>query len=102
MTDQHSPRKDKTPKIHALCYSIPEFPNDVVGIAVDEDGVVIASHISSNQDWSRQDMVGSGWKDEVYNERYPQGWEAVWLGRFKESDWTEALLEAIADKAETI
>lgn len=59
---------------------------DLVVMAVDEDGFVLASHVSSSPTWARHD-IGVGqkgdqhratWKDDRYDERYPDGWVVEW------------------------
>ena len=59
---------------------------DLVVMAVDEDGFVLASHVSSSESWARRD-IGVGrkddehrttWKDERYDGRYPDGWVVEW------------------------
>lgn len=55
-------------------------PDDVTSYAVAEDGDVVAAHESSSESWARHDMIGSGWKDGRYREKYPDGYEVIWVG----------------------
>ena len=59
---------------------------DLVVMAVDEDGFVLAEHVSSHELWARHD-IGVGRKgddrrgaahDEKYDCRYPDGWVVEW------------------------
>lgn len=53
-------------------------------LAVDEDGFVIAGHMSSSTMWAKRDIGVSDlpgratWKDDAYNDRYPDGWVVEW------------------------
>src|SRR5690606_9036186 len=62
--------------------------NDVVGFAMAEDGEVLAQHISSNELFARLDMgVTSERKHDRYREKYPDGYELVWVDEAaRESD----------------
>lgn len=51
---------------------------DAVGIAISENGNVIASHVSSSESWCKHDLGMDGksnWKHDVYDEEFPDGWE---------------------------
>lgn len=49
-----------------------------VGLALAEDGNVLASHVSSSRAWFRHDMgLTSEWKHEHYRRHYPDGFELV-------------------------
>ena len=68
-----------TPKIFIYCYGTPVFPGDVAGAALSEDGLVLASHISSDPGWSRIDLQRPAARN-AYAAYYPDGSELVWLG----------------------
>lgn len=82
------------PKIWVVCDEGGIVPGDVVSYAIAEDGEVIAGHESSNESWARHDMIGSGWKDGRYREKYPDGYEVIWVGS-QAPDGYPGLLEAI-------
>ena len=69
-------------------YAYPSgFKQYVVVQAIDKDRHGIASHMSSNLTWAQHDMgIGSDWKHDIYSEKYPNGYELVWLGLI-EDDW---------------
>ncbi len=69
-----------------------DWGGNVAGESMSEDGVAIASHVSSNEAWSYHDMIASGWKDGYYKSVYPDGYEIVWLGSNPESseEWKTA------------
>ena len=81
---------------------------DVSGFAVDsliEDKGklkpnVIASHFSSGQNWCMHDMgITSDWKHNIYKEKYPDGYELIWLGCFaNEQDAFEVVLEKFTEE----
>ena len=49
-------------------------------IAVAEDGKALAGHCSSNVGWAKHDIgIDSNWKHEKYKEKYPEGYELIWL-----------------------
>lgn len=53
---------------------------DVMGYAMSDEGIGLASHLSSNSEWSKHDMgISSSWKHNVYSKYYPNGYELVWL-----------------------
>ncbi len=89
-----------TPKILIACY-----PNgvmrvgDVISCAMTEDGEVLAEHLSSSESWARHDMgLESDWKHDRYRERFPDGYELLWVGGdFKTN---EAWLAALAKNRE--
>lgn len=50
------------------------------GIAVAEDGTVLAGHISSSKGFAIHDMgINSEWKHNKYKEHYPDGYELEWI-----------------------
>ena len=53
----------------------------VISYAIDKDKNTLANHMSSNLAWARHDMgLESDWKHDVYTEKFPDGYELVWLG----------------------
>ena len=54
---------------------------DVVGYAMSDEGIGLASHLSSSPEWSKHDMgyQDCDWKHDVYSTYYPNGYELVWL-----------------------
>lgn len=53
---------------------------DVMGYALAEDGVCLASHLSSDKYFSMHDMgLHSDWKHDKYREHYPDGFELEWV-----------------------
>lgn len=58
------------------------IPGLLSGIAVAEDGTVVAGHGSSNEDWVRHDMgvaYGSTWKHDLYEAKYPDGYKLEYV-----------------------
>ena len=66
-------------KGHIIVYRPHGRYQDCAGIAYDEEGITLATHVSSSLDWFRQDMgldhKRSMRKHDIYAERYPQGYE---------------------------
>lgn len=55
-------------------------PEDVIGIALAEDGHVLASHYSSSVSYLKHDLgLTSDWKHEQYRGHYPDGYELEWV-----------------------
>lgn len=53
---------------------------DVSGCALAEDGVSLAGHLSSGEDWFKHDMgLTSTRKHDAYNEHFPDGWELEYV-----------------------
>ena len=53
---------------------------DVLGVAISEDGNVLAQHLSSNEGWAKHDMgITSDWKHEEYSKYYKDGYELVYI-----------------------
>jgi hypothetical protein len=70
------------PKI--FIWSVPLFfNNDVHGYALSEDGVLLASHHSSNEAWNKIDMTNEI-KVKIYEKHYPNGYEIEFV---KEGDY---------------
>jgi hypothetical protein len=69
------------PKIFLWCVPASGWgPSDVIGYALAEDGTGLASHLSSNELFSKHDMgLTSDWKHKTYKEHYPDGFELVWI-----------------------
>lgn len=66
-------------KIYLACFSS-GFGSDVIGYALGEDGQGLASHLSSNSEWSKHDMgLTSDWKRDHYMKIYPEGCELIWI-----------------------
>lgn len=58
-----------------------------VVMAMAEDGTFLASHLSSNLTWAMHDIgISSDWKHDLYKERYPDGYELVWVENVKAHD----------------
>ena len=67
-------------KIYLYCVPGGIRPTDVMGYALAEDGHCIASHLSSNETWSKHDMgLTSDWKHDHYAKEYPDGYELEWV-----------------------
>lgn len=49
------------------------------GYAVDEQGNIIAQHVSSSEDWLRRDMSNK----EAYSTTYPEGYSLHFKGERK-------------------
>lgn len=53
------------------------------GIAVTEDGHVLTGHLSSSESFMKYDMglLAEDWsgKNKIYAERYPEGYELVYI-----------------------
>lgn len=67
---------------------------DVLGCAMTEDGCVLAEHLSSSESYCEHDMgITSEWKHDRYREKYPGGFELVWIGVEHKTDsrWQAAL-----------
>jgi len=96
MTDQPKP------VILLTCFPGGIREGDVIGCALAEDGRGLASHLSSNVDFSKHDMgLTSDWKHEHYAKVFPQGYELVWIDN-PETDarWQAALVKNQALKKE--
>lgn len=63
-----------------------------MGYALAEDGTGLASHWSSDEQWSKHDMgLCSDWKHDIYKQHYPDGYEVAWLGEpEKDEGWKKA------------
>ena len=68
-------------KIYLTCFPATGWgKDDVIGYALAEDGTGLASHLSSNEGFSKHDMgLTSDWKHEHYQKVYPNGFELVWV-----------------------
>ena len=44
---------------------------EALGIAIDETGQIVATHLSSNESFAKNDLI----KPQVFNQQYPDGWE---------------------------
>ena len=67
-------------KIYLYCVDGGMREGDVIGYALGEDGHGLASHLSSDEGWSKHDMgLTSNWKHDHYAEVYPGGYELEWV-----------------------
>lgn len=68
-------------KIFVFVSSRYERPRLVGAIALCEDGHVLASHVSSDEEWARHDMgvFGSTWQHEHYAAHCPDGFTLEWV-----------------------
>lgn len=68
-----------------------------VGMAMCEDGHVLASHCSSSIGWLKRDMGLypdiCKWKHDKYSEHCPDGYELVWIENPKASPELDAAYE---------
>ena len=78
-------------KIYLTCF---EYGKNVLGMAMGEDGHGLASHLSSNEAFSKHDMgLTSDWKHEHYDKMYPDGYELEWVDDAKtHRGWQDALV----------
>jgi len=60
------------PKI--FLYLTDDTPGFNAVVALAEDGTGLASHLSSNSQWARTDIMA---KKRLFDEHYPQGYELV-------------------------
>lgn len=68
----------KTGKIFCFIETVNNFGYIVT--ALSEDGDVLASHASSSEGYAKHDIgIGSNWKHDRYKEKYPDGYELIWL-----------------------
>lgn len=67
---------------------------DVTGYALAEDGICIASHLSSNVYFSKHDLgLTSNWNHENYDKHYPKGYELIWVEQPEDdSRWQAAMV----------
>lgn len=58
-----------------------------------ENGVVLATHLSSSIEWSKHDLgLTSDWKHHIYSEACPDGYELVWIDEpHKDPRWKDAI-----------
>lgn len=51
---------------------------DIAGVAIAQDGQVLASHLSTNKGWLRSDLgLTSKSKHDLYESKYPKGYEII-------------------------
>lgn len=81
-------------KIYLTCFVAGIFSkNDVIGYALCEDGHVLVSHSSSDEDYSKHDMgLTSDWHHDTYSKHCPEGFELIWID---DADHDENWLKAI-------
>jgi hypothetical protein len=78
-------------KIYLYC--IP-YGRDVLGFALAEDGTGLASHLSSNDNFSKHDMgLTSSWNHEAYQAHYPLGFELEWVSNVESHEGLDKALE---------
>ena len=85
-------------KIYGFFNSTQEF-GDAVGVAITEDGRVLATHVSSNESWSRRDLGMNGEsspKHKYYDEACPEGWECEFVPIRDDRDKHAGLQAALA------
>ena len=91
-------------KIYLACFEGGMRDGDVIGYALAEDGTVLASHLSSNEGFSKHDMGLTGtWKHDTYAKHYPDGYELEWVDDPENHEgWIDAIkINKAKSKAET-
>lgn len=69
---------------------------DTYGVAIRDDGVVVARHYSSCVGWSKHDMgITSNWKHSEYEETCPDGYELEWVD-FESRNNNEGFMKAVS------
>lgn len=64
--------------------------------AFSQEGVVIATHISSSEAYAVHDIgVTSDWHHDIYRMLYPAGFEIEWLGAYESYDEIEKVLNSV-------
>ena len=93
--------KSHKEKKKIYCFSNGGTRNLIEGIALTEDGDVVAQHLSSNLMHMKYDLgIGSKDKHNDYNDHYGvDNWELVWVG--PESKGTHEGLSAAREKYES-
>lgn len=68
-------------KIFVWAVPAPDWgPTEVIGFAMLDTGLCIASHLSSNVEWAKHDMgIRSNWKHDTYQQHCLEGYELVWV-----------------------
>jgi hypothetical protein len=64
-----------------FCWAEPAVgwrPSDVLVQAIDEDGEVLAGHLSSSVEWAKRDIEHPT-KLEVYAKKHPSGYVLEWV-----------------------
>lgn len=81
-------------KVYLYCIPGGFGPGDVSGYALAEDGTGLASHLSSNESWSKHDMgLTSNWHHDSYTEHYPDGFVLEWVSEPESHEGLRAALE---------
>lgn len=74
--------------------------NDYLGFAMAEDGSVLGSHLSSNEEWLASDLGATSDRNhEAYADHYPDGFEVEYIP-FDNVEKHEGLIEAVKRNAE--
>lgn len=69
------------PQIFCWVNSGADTTSQVV-MAMAEDGVVLANHLSSSSEWAMHDIgYNSDWKHDLYRQHYPHGYVLVWVDK---------------------
>ena len=77
------------------CVRDSEPCGDTIGYAI-ANKEVVESHYSSGIEWTKHDMgITSDWKHDTYKEKFPDGYELVWLGGFNSMEEAEKVLDNI-------
>ena len=84
-------------KIYGFFNSTESF-GDAEGIAIAEDGEILATHVSSCESWSAHDLGMNGhciWNHDIYDGKYPEGWECEFVTINDNRDTHEGLQLAL-------
>lgn len=67
---------------------------DLVVSALAEDGMWLASHMSSSEYFAKHDIgITSDWKHKIYEKYYPNGYELVWVDDSKNHSQLQVAIE---------
>lgn len=64
-------------KIYGFFNAVQDF-RDAVAVAIDENGSILATHVSSNESFAKMDLGMDGIsksKHDRYDAAHPEGWE---------------------------
>ena len=91
-----------TTKIY--CWINNPSPDFMGVLAMADDGVVLAQHISSHKAWAMHDIgITSDWKHDEYRKHCPDGYELEWVDNPETHEGVQAayaLNQAAREEAE--
>lgn len=89
---------DDLPRIYLFTIPFLDESGWVHGFAITEDGYILAKHSAPTDDIMYELGVWSNWFHDIYEAKYPDGYELEWVGQIKSRPGLMEAIRLLLDK----